>query len=412
MYTLPMIVRKNPYNSGGRTYWPGNRVDLEPQKIQRLVELGLIDYPPVGYRPESTLSLYPSAARYHWTVYSVWTATTPGELRTYRTRHTVVGGACDNLAIDFLNYSTTPGGEVSQGNAVHLVAVAIEYPLGRLVPVSSEGLNIPPNSSMRVSIDIDLPAGAVYWIRACYKLALVGDNLCGGYASTPAQGEGSVTGNAALSTSPIESSGRIVLPWVYTTNKRKCITVIGDSITQGDGAGGLHWVQKASLRSDVPVLSMATTGDSLGTWDGASSPYRLMYLNEMYKGGSVLIALGVNDILGASVNTCVARACSFAKRLRDHYSFVGISTIVPRVDNPFGIQTPVAGSEPKRTQYNTWVRSRPRNFDFIFDMSKAIEAPDTVTWVPGTNLDTVHPNSAGDDAIANSFADSIQKIAF
>lgn len=403
----------------GKYYFPPAILDLEDDDAIALSQQGVVLILGQGVYSWPDAPYYPCVRLYNTNpnvTSSAWTAASANEVRTYRTRHVITGGAVNSLQIHWLNFPPLVPSEGFATNKVFLAAAAIEYPLGKITPIVSSELAVEPNSFASFDVNISLPDGATFWLRSAYRLDSVGHTMAMGYTTFPDRSEGRVNGNTALSTSPINSFEFGPLPWIYTKDSRPSVVVVGDSITWGQGDQGNPWTSVAATIANIPVLQFGSPGEGLSSWQLSSdeSNLRLSYLRTNPRRKSVLIALGVNDINNTNVTAkqMIGRATEVAMLMRTIYESVGIATAVPRVDTNAGVQTPVAITEPKRSQYNAWIRSRPAIFDFVFDMAKAVEDPLTGnTWTAGLNIDAVHPSPAGHAAIGAAFAQIIGGIA-
>jgi len=198
------------------------------------------------------------------------------------------------------------------------------------------------------------------------------------------------------------------------TRAPRSIVAIGDSITDGDQGPtysddiGMDrhptWpdflAQRLAGAAGVPQTAMANVGVNGDSAPGVAA--RLSHDVLEHPGVThVVLEIGTNDVsAGQPAQVVIDNITAIVERLHQHRLRVIGATLVPRAD----FATNNAAQNEVREEVNRFIRTSPI-FDGVLDIAAAVGRPDDDNhFQPQYDSgDGLHPNTAGYQAIADSF---------
>lgn len=267
------------------------------------------------------------------------------------------------------------------------VSAALEYS-GVTYPIyfgGAKSVLLPAGAPFVMSdpMGLELPAGAVTWIRTTVTISAGQFWPKGVYVSV--SGEGSVDSNNSATqiygTGALSPTGGVNSAWAYTAlamlgipaKATPAVLVIGDSITAGSGeSSGTTAEHGFALRglvnatNPVPWAQVARGGDMASQGTMALTPRRLTVADYATH---ALCALGTNDLASAGLTAAQTQAALTVlwTRLKAHGLKITASLVMPRIQSTTdsyatpGNMTPYPGFETggaKRDPLNAWIISQ------------------------------------------------------
>jgi len=178
----------------------------------------------------------------------------------------------------------------------------------------------------------------------------------------------------------------------FGDNNPDVFLCMGDSITAGFDVGGPD-TYPAKLQA---MLGRTVINEGLG---GARSSYGVQmirtYLNR-YKPGYVLILFGVNDIGEEQLSTILNNLRTMVWDSKNNKTLPIIATL-----------TPVFGSRAWKTNFILYLNEEIRKMAQEEEILLA-DLEDAFNWDESYFPDGLHPNSAGNEIIANTFFEVIK----
>ncbi len=285
------------------------------------------------------------------------------------------------------------------------------YVLSDALPVS-----VKPDSDLAVSI----------YVKAQTPLTTVHDIQRGALYVAPGQ----QTAAAELPAAGVDLGVGRAFPWlaeieVSGSTARGVLFTFGDSITDGYGIdpdAGKTWPDLLSRRLHeakilLGVANAAVSGNRLlhhGQWarfgEGGLSRFDRDVLAQP-NAAAVVILIGINDLGHAqgpgsdgyvSADDMIDGLAQIAARSHERGLRVYAATLTPFKGTVFKDYYSDE-KEARRQAINAWIRTAPV-FDGVFDFEKVVEDPaNPGQMLPAYDLgDHLHPNAAGDAAIANA----------
>lgn len=274
----------------------------------------------------------------------------------------------------------TSAGGVAEGQPApnsFTFSCAIEYPAGTLYPLTFGGnsnFTLEPNLSVTTDmLDIDIPVGAVAFIRCYVSVASAGMQWTCADVCTALDGMtiGSSQSNQTLNASysyTVQVGQNLFGPLAIIGRgnlKQSAVLITGDSIAQGEGDASMTdggFFVRALNDAGIPWSSVAFYGETAGQWDTQIS--RLSRVAVARYTGNAVTDYGTNDFnFGANLLTTQTRCVAMWQTLWSRGAKVWATTLLPKVTSSDRFttssgQTPVTGFATGgiRSQFNAWLR--------------------------------------------------------
>ena len=369
-------------------------------------------------------------------------ATLNGESNFIRLRNRS-GQTLTNIILDYCNFYTLIGGDVTTSLDTLKLNAAVAYPTVTDVVRAATDYMLAPGEYKSFEVLVNIPKDGTFYV--CTDIAIT--NVGGRYASAYL-GAGTISTADRSRESYIEptpastkAAAGIALTGPTSTTiftpvavRSKCYNrfsfgAMGDSWIVGAGDGG------TSADVSIGFAGRATSGTGLGTVDGYpyvqhgftgakatdldnadALKYRLMIAEKALS--HILIEPGVNDVVAAGLTLAGIKAALLS--IAAQYVAVGVRpiacTIGPRTGSTDSWATvanqtkssayiagsdAVAGADSIITQeLNDWIRTTPAPFFDYFDAADVVmSARNSVIWTVNTawtndayTNDGVHPN--------------------
>lgn len=235
------------------------------------------------------------------------------------------------------------------------------------------------------------------------------------YLSTP--GDAALVDDGAAFDTPVTSWMVLTGVDVLAPRPVNAVVTIGDSITDGVGAGpGERWsdalARRLTTAGGPAVMSVLNSGISRNQLltddpllDGDSPLAR--YDRDVGAASDVVLHIGTNDIAaGRKADEIVAGMVRFAERAHAGGTRVVLTTITPSATGAHGTPEAIA----TREAVNAWVRAHgAEHADGVADFAAAVTDPaDPTRLVPAFDSgDGLHLSAAGYRALADALDPSL-----
>jgi lysophospholipase L1-like esterase len=229
-----------------------------------------------------------------------------------------------------------------------------------------------------------------------------------------------VAGSAATSTSSYTP-----LDWVLeyeTTNRKRAVLVIGDSISEGtsgpakvlSGSNSVvptplcegMWELWAANRGDVMVQRNALFASPASSWAGSSWGGWTRQDTSLGQFDAAVIELGANDIAAGTEGTNAATLkTNFISVITNLRAIVG-STVPIYVINVLP-ESWTTTKEADRQIFNDWLGQLPAGVDYCIDLESVVRSTSTSVMDTALTCDAIHPSYVGHAKIANVLSGAI-----
>jgi len=268
--------------------------------------------------------------------------------------------------------------------------------------------HVAPNSDVVVTVFLPTLTGQTTWHPSAAEQTFV---YAGDQADNVSGAGATVVRNAFYFLSGID---------VLTTLATGGIVVIGDSISNGNGAtpnGNKRWPDLLSKKINDShtvlhegVLNQSISGNAV-THDGAEIGFNTFGNSGVSRldvdafsqinARTVVVELGVNDInfYGDSADRIIEGLRQIANRLRDH----GVNPVVCTIGAFGNLAGWTPEAETTRLAVNDWIRTQ-HDYTYVIDQATVLSDPADRSKLLAAydSGDGIHPNDAGAQVLVDS----------
>ena len=178
----------------------------------------------------------------------------------------------------------------------------------------------------------------------------------------------------------------------------------GDSISVGsvtDNPVSDAWVAIYAREHNALPVFASWHGSSMPQWAPDTGQWGRLYPGVNVRPDAIVMALGQNDL---NQNVDLSELKSRYNAVRDVYDsrFSGVPVYVGTVN----ASNKPAEKEALRRQFNTWLSSLPRGERGALDFASVLDDPTGEFLLPEYTADELHPNTAGQTAMAGVVLES------
>lgn len=354
----------------------------------------------------------------------------------------ISGRACTSIEVFYTNWTYGAVNEYA-GTSTATVRAAIEYPAGTITPLTTDGTNrdvvIAAGENVSLALKasgLNIPAGAVFWIRTRCK-ATGGDGLMTRVYNNGSTYEGGTiqawtgtddgsdyTTSGSQPTLAGQAFGPAAICSREIGNPATSFALIGDSIVRGGSSGGISYLELAAIAKGRTYLNVSYPGAAVSTFSNYNMPRRRALLKAA-NCLDCLMGYPVNDLSAGRTNSQIQtdmialwtalKGDGFGKIIQSTCSPKTITNITTPAPTPTGAFT--GGAASFRSVHNTWLRAQAglaNRPDFIYELSDVWEASrDSGTWKDtSVTTDFLHPTATAATEAGNNLTTYLGSIGY